>query len=338
MPTMNAMVVNKPGADFVMVEREIPTPGPGHVLIKVEACGICHSDVFVKEGLFPGIEFPRSPGHEVAGVVESVGAGVKMWQPGQRVGVGWHGGHCFECESCRRGDFITCANEAITGISYDGGYAEYMVAPEHVLALIPDGLSAVDAAPLLCAGVTTYNALRNAGARPGDVVAVQGVGGLGHLGVQYASKMGFHTVAISRGADKADLAYQLGAHVYIDAKATDAAEELAKMGGAKIILATAPNSEAMSSVINGLGVDGKLVVVGATPDPILVSPFQLIGQRKSVTGWPSGTARDSQDTMAFSAITHTKPMIETYPLAQANEAYARMMSNQARFRVVLTVN
>ncbi|MDZ7703786.1 MAG: alcohol dehydrogenase [Trueperaceae bacterium] len=337
MATMRAMQVSKAGGDFELVERDIPTPGRDEVRVKVDACGICHSDVFVKEGMFPGLEYPRIPGHEVAGVVDALGEGVTSWQEGQRVGVGWHGGHCFTCEPCRKGDFINCENAKITGISYDGGYAEYMVAPQEALASIPDDLSAVDAAPLLCAGITTFNALRNSGAAPGDVVAVQGVGGLGHLGIQYAHKLGFKTVAISSSPDKKDLATELGADLFIDASAEDAAEALQKLGGAKVILATAPSSKAMTSVLGGLGIDGKLLIVGIGAEPIEVPPMLLVSARRSVSGWPSGDAHDSEDTLAFSTQTKVSPMIETFPLENAAEAYDKMMSNEVRFRSVLKI-
>jgi len=334
---MKAMQVSKAGGPFELVEREVTEPGPNQVRIKVSACGICHSDAFVKEGQFPGLEYPRIPGHEVVGVVDKLGDGISNWREGQRVGVGWHGGHCNICEPCRDGDFIMCQNHQVCGISYDGGYAEYLVAPENALAAVPEDLSDADAAPLLCAGITTYNALRNTGARPGDLVAVQGIGGLGHLGVQYAHKMGFHTVAISRGSDKQQLAMDLGADAYIDAKAEDPAEALQKMGGARIILATAPSGKAIESIINGLGRNGEVLVVAATPETFRVNPFSLITGRTAIKGWPSGAARDSEDTMNFSALTGIKPAIETYPLEQANEAYERMITNQARFRVVLTM-
>jgi alcohol dehydrogenase/propanol-preferring alcohol dehydrogenase len=286
----------------------------------------------------PGIEYPRVPGHEVIGIIESVGDDVSKWQKGQRVGVGWHGGHCNQCEPCRKGDFINCQNGKVTGISFDGGYAEYMAAPETAVAGVPESLSSAEAAPLLCAGITTFNALRNSNLQPGDLVAVQGIGGLGHLGVQYAHKFGCEVVALSRGSDKKELAEELGADHYIDTEATDAAEELQKLGGAKVILATAPNSKAISSVVDGLAIDGTLMVVGAVAEPMEISPFQLIMGRKSVKGWPSGTAKDSEDTLDFSALTDITPKIETYPLAEANEAYARMINNEARFRVVLEMN
>lgn len=335
MRTMKAMQVVSAGGAFELVEREVPEPPEGHVLVKVQACGICHSDSLTKEGLWPGLQFPRVPGHEIAGVIDTLGARVNDWQVGQRVGVGWHGGHCGHCEHCRRGDFVVCKNGLIPGISYDGGYAEYMVAPQEALARVPDELSDVDAAPLLCAGITTFNALRNAGARAGDVVAILGIGGLGHLGVQYASKMGFTTVAIARGQDKAPLAMQLGAHHYIDSAAQNAAEALQALGGARVILATAASGKAMSAVIGGLGLNGKLIMVGVSEEPVEVPITQFIMGRHSVQGWPSGTAADSQDTLAFSALSGVKPMIEEYPLSQAAQAYDRMMSGKARFRVVL---
>ena len=336
MSRMRAVQVRSANGPFELVEREIPVPAAGQVRIKVQACGVCHSDAFTKLGAFPGIQYPRVPGHEVVGTVDMVGEDVPEWQPGRRVGVGWHGGHCGHCHSCRRGDFITCAERQIPGITYDGGYAEYMLAPFEALASIPDELGAADAAPLLCAGITTYNALRNSGARPGDIVAVLGIGGLGHLGVQFAAKMGCHTVAIARGADKGPLARKLGAHRYLDSVSQDVAGELAKLGGARVILSTVTNSKAMSAVLGGLGVDGKLIVVGASPDPIEVSPLLLIGERRSIQGWPSGTSSDSEETMAFSALSGIRPMIETMPLERAAEAYERMMSGAARFRMVLT--
>jgi D-arabinose 1-dehydrogenase-like Zn-dependent alcohol dehydrogenase len=334
---MKAAQVPKPGGDFEIVEREIPTPGAGQVCIKVQACGVCHSDVLTKEGAFPGIQYPRVPGHEVAGLIDELGAGVTTWKKGQRVGVGWHGGHDGTCLQCRRGDFRNCVNQKVSGISYDGGYQQYMIVPVEALAAIPESLSDVEAAPLLCAGITTFNALRHSGALPDDLVAVQGIGGLGHLGIQFASKFGYKVAAIGRGSENAPLAKKLGASVYIDSKATNAAEELQKLGGAQVILATAPNSKAMSELINGLGPNGKLVVVGATFDPIEVTPMQLINGSKSIQGWAAGTPTDSEDTLRFAELTGVRPMIETYPLEKAGEAYARMLSGKAQFRVVLTM-
>jgi D-arabinose 1-dehydrogenase-like Zn-dependent alcohol dehydrogenase len=336
MAKMRSMQVVQPGGPFELVEREISEPTAGSVRLKVQACGICHSDSFTKEGTWPGIQYPRVPGHEVAGIVDALGAGVKGWAVGQRVGVGWHGGHCGYCNSCRRGDFVTCRTAAqVPGISYDGGYAEFMVAPAEALALIPEELSAVEAAPLMCAGITTFNALRHSGAGPGDLVAVLGIGGLGHLGVQFAAKMGFRTVAIARGAEKAPLARQLGAWKYIDSSVEDPAKELTTLGGAKVILATATSGKAFEAVLGGLGIDGTLLMVGAA-DPIQVAPISLIGARRSLAGWPSGRSIDSQDTLQFSALTGVRSMNESFPLERAAEAYERMMSGDARFRVVLT--
>jgi D-arabinose 1-dehydrogenase-like Zn-dependent alcohol dehydrogenase len=334
---MKAAQIPKPGADFQIVEREIPNPSAGEVRIKVQACGICHSDVLTKEGAWPGIQYPRVPGHEVAGVIDEVGAGVSEWKKGQRVGVGWHGGQDNTCLACRRGDFRNCRNVKITGISYDGGYQQYMVAPVGALAAIPESLSDVEAAPLLCAGITTYNALRHSGAMPGDLVAVQGIGGLGHLGIQFANRFGYKVAAIGRGSENATLAKKLGASVYIDSKAANAAEELQKMGGAQVILATAPSSKAMSELIDGLGPNGKLMVVGAAFEPIEVTPIQLIVGSRTIQGWAGGTPTDSEDTLRFAELTGVRPMIETYPLEKAAEAYARMMSGNAQFRVVLTM-
>jgi D-arabinose 1-dehydrogenase-like Zn-dependent alcohol dehydrogenase len=336
MPKMRVVQVSRPNGPFELVEREVPEPAAAQVRIKVEACGICHSDSLTKEGTYPGIQYPRVPGHEVAGIVDAVGAGVAGWTEGQRVGVGWHGGYCGHCEPCRRGNFFACQWGQVTGITYDGGYADYMVAHSSALALLPEGLSAVEAGPLVCAGVTTFNSLRNSGARPGELVAVLGLGGLGHLGVQFAAKMGFKTIAIARGTDKGPLARQLGAHVYIDSQAQDAAAELAKLGGAKIILATVTNAQAMTSVIGGLGINGKLLVLGAPHEPLAVPAMPLIGGRRSVAGWYSGTSIDSEDTLAFSNLTGVRAMTESYPLERAAEAYERMMSGAARFRVVLT--
>lgn len=335
---MKAVQVSKPGGNFEVVERPIPQPARGQVRIKVEACGICHSDALVKEGLWPGIQYPRVPGHEIAGRIDAVGPDVTLWKPSQRVGVGWHGGHCFQCDSCRRGDFVNCAFEKITAIHFDGGYAEYMVAPAEAVALMPDELPADEAAPLLCAGITVYNALRNSGARGGDLVAVQGIGGLGHLGIQFARQMGFRTVAIGRGADKQVLAKKLGAHEYVDTSAGPPAEALKKLGGAHIILATAPDSKSMSALVDGLAPNGTLMIVGAGFESLTVTPLQLIGGRRSIRGWASGTGKDSQDTLEFSAFSGVRPMIERYPLKKAAEAYDQMISGRARFRVVLTTS
>ena len=303
--------------------------------IKVQACGVCHSDMFTVVGAFAGIQYPRVPGHEVVGVIDALGPDVPDWKAGMRVGVGWHGGHCGHCISCRRGDFLTCREGQIPGISYDGGYAEYMVAPFEALAAVPDELKSAEAAPLLCAGITTFNALRHSGARAGELVAILGLGGLGHLGVQFASRMGFRTVAIARGADKGPLARKLGAQIYIDSTAQDPAEELTRLGGAAVILATVTDAKTMSAVIPGLGIDGKLLVVGASGEPIEVPPLAIIGARRSIAGWPSGTAPDSEDTLNFSVQSNVRPVIETFALTKAAEAYARMMSGKARFRVVL---
>jgi D-arabinose 1-dehydrogenase-like Zn-dependent alcohol dehydrogenase len=337
MTTMKVAQVSKPGADFEVVEREIPTPDAGHVRIKVQACGVCHSDVLTKDGLWPGIQYPRVPGHEVAGIVDEVGAGVSAWKKGQRVGVGWHGGQDNTCRECRRGDFRNCQNLKVCGVSYDGGYQQYMVAPVEALVAIPENLKDVDAAPLLCAGITTYNALRHSGALPGDLVGVQGIGGLGHLGIQFANKFGYKVAAIGRGSGNAALAKKLGATVYIDSGSTNAAEELQKLGGARVILATAPSSKAMSALIDGLGPNGELMVIGAAFDAIEVTPLQLISGSRSIQGWASGTPADSEDTLNFAELTGVRPMIETYPLEKAAEAYARMMSGDAQFRVVLTM-
>ena len=335
MQRMKVAQVAKPNAVLEVIERDVPDPKPRQVRIKVQACGVCHSDMYTVAGAFPGIQYPRVPGHEVVGIVDAVGADVPDWKQGMRVGVGWHGGHCGHCSSCRRGDFITCVRGQIPGISYDGGYAEYMIAPFEALAAVPDDLKSEDAAPLLCAGITTFNALRHSSARTGDLVAVLGIGGLGHLGVQFAAKMGFKTVAIARGADKGPLAKQLGAHTYIDSTAQSPAEELTKLGGARVILATVTDAKSMSSVVAGLGIDGKLLVVGASGEPIEVPPLLLIGARRSISGWPSGTAPDSEDTLRFSVLTNVRPMVEVFPLAKAAEAYQQMMSGKARFRVVI---
>ena len=334
---MKAAQIPKPGADFEIVEREIPKPGPGEVRIKIQACGVCHSDVFTKEGSWPGIQYPRIPGHEVVGTIDELGAGVSGWKQEQRIGVGWHGGHDGTCLACQRGDFRNCRNLKVPGISYDGGYEQYMVAPVEALTVMPESLSDVEAAPLLCAGITTYNALRHSGAMPGDLVAVLGIGGLGHLGIQFANKFGYKVAAIGRGSESATLAKKLGASVYIDNKVTNAAEALQKLGGAQVILATAPNSKAMTEVIDGLAPNGNLMVIGVTADPIEVTPAQLVNGSKSIQGWASGTPADAQDTLRFAELTGVRPMIETYPLEKAAEAYARMMSGQAQFRVVLTM-
>ncbi len=337
MPKMTVAQVPKAGADFELVEREVPQPGPGQVRIRVEACGVCHSDVLTKEGVWPGIVYPRVPGHEVAGRIDQAGANVTEWKKGERVGVGWHGGQDGTCLACRRGDFGNCANLKIAGISYDGGYQEYMLAPVEALARMPESLDAAEAAPLLCAGVTTFNALRHSGALPSDLVAVQGIGGLGHLGIQFAQKFGYRVAAIGRGPENGTVAKKLGASVYIDSVAKNPAAELQKLGGARVILATAPNSKSMSALIDGLGNNGTLMVVGASFDPIEVTPIQLIQGKKNIQGWASGIPTDSEDTLRFSELTGVRPMIEKYPLAKAGEAYARMMSGQAQFRVVITM-
>ena len=336
MATMRVAQVSRPKGPFEIVERPIPEPGPGTVRIKVQACGVCHSDSVTKEGLFPNIAYPRVPGHEAAGVIDAVGPGVPGWQRGQKVGVGWNGGYCGYCDHCRRGDFFACVRGQVTGVTFDGGYAEYMVAPASAVALMPDDLPPAEAGPLMCAGLTTFNALRNSGARPGDVVAVLGLGGLGHLGVQYAAKMGFHTVGIARGKDKETLARKLGAAVYLDSQAQDPAAELQKLGGARVILATATSGEAMSAVQGGLAPNGTLLIVGAA-ESMTVSPLALLLRNLSVKGWYCGTSIDSQDTLAFSVRAGVRPMNETYPLDRVSEAYDRMMSGKARFRVVLTI-
>jgi len=331
------MVVKQAGGDFELEEREVPQPGFDQALVRVHACGVCHSDMFAKEGGYPGVSHPLIPGHEIAGVIESLGDGVKGWDVGQRVGVGWFGGNCGYCEWCRRGDLINCENLEIPGVTMDGGYADYVVVKASALASMPDDLDAADAAPLLCAGITTYNALRRSGARGGDRVAVLGVGGLGHLGVQFAAKLGFKTIAIARGQDKAPLAAQLGAHRYIDSQAEDPAAALQKLGGAKVILATATSGAAMSAVQGGLAPRGTLMIIGV-PDSLDINPLPLILGSRSVKGWYSGTSIDSQETLAFSVLTGVRSMNEVYPLSRAAEAYDRMMSGHARFRVVLTMN
>ena len=334
--TMQAAQIRKPSGEWELVERVIPEPRAGQVRVKVEACGMCHSDVFVKEGLWPGLAYPRVPGHEIAGYIDAVGDNVTAWNKGQRVGVGWHGEHCFVCEQCRRGDFAMCVNRKVTGFDFDGGYAEYMIARAETLAAIPDALPAEEAGPFMCAGVTVYNALRNAGARAGEVVAVHGIGGLGHLGVQYARQMGFETVALNRSNDKEALARQLGAHHYIDALAHDAVTELQKLGGARVILATAPTAPAISALVDGLAPSGTLLVPASPAEPLTISVLSLISGRRSVAGWYAGTARDAQETLEFSVLSAVHPMIEPYPLGRVAEAYEQMHSGRVRFRVVLT--
>jgi len=337
MARMKAVQVPRPGGDFELVERDVPEPGPEQVRIRVQACGVCHSDVVTKEGIIPGISYPRVPGHEVAGVIDKLGGAVKGWREGERVGIGWHGGQDGTCTQCRRGDFINCANALVCGVSYDGGYQEFMVAPVEALARMPESLDAAEAAPLMCAGVTTFNALRHSGALPSDLIAVQGVGGLGHLGVQFAKKCGFRVAAIGRGGDKAALAQKLGADVYIDSARGDAALELQKLGGARAILATATDGKAMSSLIPGLGANGTLIVAGAPADPLEIPAYWLIAGKKRIQGWASGLPTDSEDTLRFAELTGVRPMIEKYPLAKAAEAYARMISGAAQFRAVLTM-
>jgi propanol-preferring alcohol dehydrogenase len=334
---MNKVVVNGAGGRFELLKEQLREPGTGQVRVKVQACGICHTDALIKEGIWPGIVYPRSPGHEIAGVIDSVGTATDPWKVGDRVGIGWYGGKCGRCASCRRGDFITCATPQVPGVSYDGGYSEYVIAPMEALARIPDPLAPEEAAPLMCAGITTFNALRNSGARAGDLVAVQGIGGLGHLGVQFASKFGFETVAISRGAGKRNLALKLGARTYIDTGSQDVAKELLGLGGARVILATAPDSKAMGTLIDGLGVDGKLAIVGVSAVPFPVSSLQLLVGRKSITGWPCGTSTDSEDTLNFAAANGVRAMIETFPLERAADAYERMLSGEVRFRAVLKI-
>ncbi len=336
MPKTRAAQVTSAKGPFQVVEREVGPPGRAQVRIRVQASGICHSDSLTKEGLWPGIHYPRVPGHEVAGIVDALGPDVVGWSVGDRVGVGWHGGHCGHCDPCRRGSFVLCQAGQIPGISYDGGHADYMVAPAVALARIPESLKAAEAAPLMCAGVTTFNSLRNSGARPGDLVAVLGIGGLGHLGVQFAARSGFRTVAIARGKDKEALARELGAEHYVDSETQDPAQELARLGAAKVILATVTSGKAMTAAMGGLGIDGKFIVLGAAHDPLEVSPLLLLSGRRSVAGWPSGSSIDSQDTMAFSARTGVRSMNELFPLERAADAYERMMSGKARFRVVLT--
>lgn len=339
MSKMRAVQVSLPGGPLELVERPIPRPGVGQARIKVQACGICHSDALTKDGVWPGVEFPRVPGHEVIGVIDAIGKDVpSRWKPGQRVGVGWHAWHCGSCDSCRQSYYDACETGIqVTGISFDGGYADYMIAPATALALVPPGLASIDAAPLMCAGLTTFNALRNSGARPGDLVAILGIGGLGHLGVQYAAKMGFRTAAIARGMDKEPLAKQLGATHYIDSQATDPAEALSRLGGASVILATVTHGPAMTATLGGLAPRGRLMVLGAADEPIQASPLILIMGRRAIEGWYSGTSIDAEDTLSFSDLSGVRSMNETYPLERASEAYDRMMSGKARFRVVLTM-
>jgi D-arabinose 1-dehydrogenase-like Zn-dependent alcohol dehydrogenase len=336
--TGRAVQVSAAGGEFQLVQKQYPDPGPGQVRIRVQACGVCHSDSQTKLGIRPGIKYPRVPGHEIAGVVDAVGSDVPLFTPGRRVGLGWHGGHCNYCIPCRRGDFVLCEKGLVSGISFDGGYADYVVAPANALALVPDDLDPISAAPLLCAGITTYNSLRNSGARPGDTVAILGIGGLGHLAIQYAARSGYRTVAIARGADKGPLAKQLGAHIYIDSTTQDPAKELQKLGGALVILSTLTNAEALAASVAGLARGGKLIVNGVPDKPFNVNAGALIGGRRSIVGWPSGTGMDSEDTLNFSALTGIKPMVETYPLEKAAEAFDRMMSGKARFRVVLDIS
>ena len=337
MPKMRAVQVARPGAPLELVEREIPTPGRNSVRIKVEACGICHSDAGVTSGQFTFVEYPRVPGHEVAGVIDALGPGVTGFRVGDRVGVGWSGGYDGTCRHCREGDFFACDATAYTGVTLDGGYAEYMIAAQSALAKMPNGLQPTDAAPLLCAGLTPFSALRGMGLRGGDLVAVHGVGGLGHLGIQYAAKMGFHTVAVGRGADKEELARKLGAAIYLDAKAVDPAKELAKLGGARAILETITDGKVMSDMVGGLAVNGKLVVIGVSDQPLEVLPFSLIVGRQSIQGWAVGTSIDAEACLAFSLQSGVRSMNEVYPLERAPEAFERMMSGKARFRVVLQI-
>lgn len=337
MPNMKAVQVPRAGGDLEVVQRPIPDAGPGQVRIRVQACGVCHSDVVTKEGVFPGISYPRVPGHEVVGTIDQVGTAVRDWSKGDRVGVGWHGGQDGTCPACRRGDFINCANGLVCGATYDGGYQEFMIAPVEALARMPDSLDSAEAAPLMCAGVTTFNALRHSGALPGDLVAVQGVGGLGHLGIQFAKKFGYRVAAIGRGTENTAIAKRLGADVYIDSTATNAATELQKLGGASVVLATAPSGKAMASLVGGLAANGTFLVVGLSADAIELSPTLLILGKRAIKGWPGGTPTDSEDTLRFAAAVGIRPMIEKYPLEKAAEGYARMMSGKAQYRVVLTM-
>jgi alcohol dehydrogenase, propanol-preferring len=331
---MKAVQATKPNGPFHVVELDVRDPGPDEIRIKVEACGVCHSDALTRSGAYPGLSLPRVPGHEIAGRVDAVGARVKVWKAGDRVGAGWHGGHCFQCRPCRKGDFINCENGRVTGISFDGGYAEYATVPAEAGAHIPEELDATLAGPLLCAGVTTYNALRHSGAVAGDTVAVQGIGGLGHLAIQYARQMGFRTVALSNGGDKEPLARKLGAHEYVDTQKVKAGEGLQKLGGADLVLATAPNSAAIASTVDGLKARGKLMIVAASFEPLTISALSLLSGR-SIAGWPSGSSIDSEETVAFSALTGVRPHIETFPLDKAEEAFGKVMQNKVRFRAVL---
>jgi D-arabinose 1-dehydrogenase-like Zn-dependent alcohol dehydrogenase len=335
--TMRAVQVAKPGAPLELVTRDVPEVTRDHVRIRIQACGICHSDTISKEGLFPGIQYPIVPGHEVVGIVDAIGEGVLQWQVGQRVGIGWYGGHCGRCEPCRRGDLVLCIRAGVPGLTFDGGYAEYMVAPAQALAAVPDPLASADAAPLLCAGITTFNALRNSRARAADLVAILGIGGLGHLGVQFSAKMGFRTAAIARGADKAKFVKELGAHHYIDSQSQDVAKSLTELGGAKVILATVTNADAMTAALGGLAYKGEFLIVGVPTEPLQVSAVQLVMKEQSINGWASGVAIDSEDTLNFGALFGVRPLIERYPLERAAEAYERMMSGKARFRVVLEI-
>lgn len=337
MAEMKAARAAGPGKPLEVVRTAIPEPSPDEIRIHVSACGVCHSDAFVQQGVFPWIEYPRIPGHEVVGRIDAVGANIADRRPGERVGVGWHGGHCFRCEACRRGDFPLCRNARVCGVSYDGGYAEYMTAPAEALVDIPDSFDSTEAAPLLCAGVTVFGALRHSGARPGDRVAVAGVGGLGHLAIQYSRRMGFETVAVTSRPEKAGLARELGAD-HVVAGEDHPGKALRRLGGARVILATAPSAETMSALVKGLGDNGELLIVGADMEPIRVAPFQLISRRASIRGWPCGAAADSADALAFSTLAGVAAHIETYPLDRAAEAYERMMTNRVRFRAVLTMD
>jgi len=333
---MKSIRVEQPKGPFKLVDEKIVEPSRGQVRIKVQACGICHSDSFTKDGSWPGITYPRSPGHEIAGVIEALGEDAWDWKLGNRVGVGWHGGHCTKCDPCRRGDFVNCRVLKVPGISYDGGYAAHVIAPVEALAHVPDALRPEEVAPLMCAGITTFNALRRSGAMPGDLVAIQGIGGLGHLGIQFAAKFGYDVIAIGRGEDKQPLALKLGARRYIDTDKQDVAAEMSKEGGAAVILATAPDPKAIGALVDGLGVRGRLVIVGASPEPFAVSSLQLIGAQRSIIGWPAGTSRDSEDTLKFAAATGVRAMIETFPIEDAAQGYDRMITGKVRFRAVLT--